>query len=254
MGKKDRPQISSVILYALIVVGIIALMATTIYIINKIKDIEGNVDHHKREIELQKKRLDEQGSLIDQKKKEMKELEKNTLKALKKQDDQHKRTVDEKQKIIETKNREILQLKTAVEKQKEELTRRTIEEKPKLVTAVKKAVKPKKVSAAVMPSGGDAGSGRTVMMKATAYTAYCHGCSGVTSTGIDLRANPNSKVIAVDPAVIPLGSKVHVEGYGYAIAGDIGGGIDGCEIDIFMPDKQAAYKFGVRKVNVRILN
>ncbi|MFX6153002.1 3D domain-containing protein, partial [Acinetobacter baumannii] len=47
---------------------------------------------------------------------------------------------------------------------------------------------------------------------ATAYTAYCTGCSGTTATGINLRANPNAKVIAVDPRVIPLGTKVYVEG------------------------------------------
>ena len=35
---------------------------------------------------------------------------------------------------------------------------------------------------------------------ATAYTAYCAGCSGTTATGIDLRSNPNQKVIAVDPS------------------------------------------------------
>ena len=48
-------------------------------------------------------------------------------------------------------------------------------------------------------------------------------------TGINLRANPNLKVIAVDPSVIPLGSKVWVEGYGYAVAGDTGGAIKGNE-------------------------
>ena len=66
-------------------------------------------------------------------------------------------------------------------------------------------------------------------MTATAYTAYCNGCSGITTTGINLRANPNLKVIAVDPSVIPLGSKVWVEGYGYAVAGDTGGAIKGKE-------------------------
>ena len=91
-------------------------------------------------------------------------------------------------------------------------------------------------------------------MSATAYTAYCNGCSGTTKTGINLRDNPNQKVIAVDPAVIPLGSKVYVEGYGYAIAGDTGGAIKGHKIDLFMADKEDALAWGVKTVTVRVIN
>ncbi|SFJ98331.1 3D (Asp-Asp-Asp) domain-containing protein [Halobacillus dabanensis] len=89
--------------------------------------------------------------------------------------------------------------------------------------------------------------------EATAYTAYCTGCSGVTATGIDLKANPNQKVIAVDPNVIPLGSKVYVEGYGTAIAGDTGGAINGNRIDIFMPSREDALSFGRQSVKVQVL-
>src|SRR5699024_10926063 len=67
--------------------------------------------------------------------------------------------------------------------------------------------------------------GKTISVTSTAYPAECDGCSGVTSTGVDLNANPDAKVIAVDPNVIPLGSKVYVEGYGYATAADTGGAI-----------------------------
>jgi len=86
----------------------------------------------------------------------------------------------------------------------------------------------------------------------TAYTANCSGCSGITSTGIDLNKNPSTKVIAVDPSVIPLGSLVHVEGYGYAIAGDTGGAIRGNKIDVFVPTKKEAMNWGVRTVKVTI--
>lgn len=94
---------------------------------------------------------------------------------------------------------------------------------------------------------------KTLQVTATAYTAYCKGCSGVTKTGINLRKNPNMKVIAVDPSVIPLGTKVWVEGYGNAIAGDIGGSIKGNKIDIFVPDKATAYQWGRRVVTIKIL-
>jgi N-acetylmuramoyl-L-alanine amidase len=95
---------------------------------------------------------------------------------------------------------------------------------------------------------------KEITVEATAYTADCEGCSGTTSTGIDLKANPNQKVIAVDPNVIPLGSKVHVEGYGEAIAGDIGGAIKGKKIDVFIPSKSDAKQWGRKDVQVKILN
>ena len=97
-------------------------------------------------------------------------------------------------------------------------------------------------------------SQKEITVTATAYTATCDGCSGITSTGINLMENPDAKVISVDPSVIPLGSKVHVEGYGEAIAGDTGGAIKGNKIDIFIPSKQDAINYGVQQVKVTILD
>lgn len=96
--------------------------------------------------------------------------------------------------------------------------------------------------------------GKTISVSATAYTAKCNGCSGITYTGVDLNSNPNAKVIAVDPNVIPLGSKVYVEGYGHAVAADIGGAIKGNKIDLHVPTKQEAFSWGVRNVKVTILD
>ncbi|OAH54574.1 MULTISPECIES: 3D domain-containing protein [Bacillaceae] len=94
---------------------------------------------------------------------------------------------------------------------------------------------------------------KEITVKATAYTAYCNGCSGITATGINLKKNPNAKVIAVDPNIIPLGTKVYVEGYGEAVAGDKGGAIKGNKIDVHMPTSQKAKNWGVRTVKVQIL-
>lgn len=96
-------------------------------------------------------------------------------------------------------------------------------------------------------------TGTEFYVNTTAYTAYCNGCSGRTATGFDLRANPGAKVIAVDPRVIPLGTKVYVEGYGYAVAADTGGAIKGHKIDVFFPTKAEAFRWGVRKVKIKIL-
>ncbi|TSB47094.1 peptidoglycan-binding protein [Alkalicoccobacillus porphyridii] len=97
-------------------------------------------------------------------------------------------------------------------------------------------------------------SGQTLQVEATAYTANCAGCTGVTATGIDLNANPNQKVIAVDPNVIPLGSRVYVEGYGEAIAGDTGGAINGNKVDLYMQSHDEAVQFGRQSISVTILD
>ncbi len=97
-------------------------------------------------------------------------------------------------------------------------------------------------------------TGKKITVEATAYTASCEGCSGITSTGINLIENPDMKVISVDPSVIPLGSKVHVEGYGEAIAADTGGAIKGNKIDVFVPDHDEAVQFGRKEVTVTIID
>ncbi|WP_025115728.1 3D domain-containing protein [Lysinibacillus fusiformis] len=106
---------------------------------------------------------------------------------------------------------------------------------------------------AIAPSTNNTTS-KELIVEASAYTASCEGCSGITATGINLKTNPNAKIISVDPAVIPLGSKVYVEGYGEAIAGDTGGAIKGKRIDVFFPSQQDAINFGVKQLKVTILD
>ena len=96
-------------------------------------------------------------------------------------------------------------------------------------------------------------AGKEITVESTAYTADCTGCSGVTKMGIDLEKYPDAKVIAVDPNQIPLGSIVEVEGYGTAIAADIGGDIDHNRIDIFIPGQQDALSWGRKDVTVRVI-
>ena len=59
-------------------------------------------------------------------------------------------------------------------------------------------------------------------------------------------------MISVDPKLIPLGTKVYVDGYGYAVAADKGSAIKGNKIDVFMPSKEHALNWGVKTVKVRI--
>lgn len=103
--------------------------------------------------------------------------------------------------------------------------------------------------------------GREIFVEATAYTndpsenGKQPGEHVYSAWGhYDLTANPNMKLIAVDPRVIPLGSRVWVQGYGEAIAADTGGAIKGYRIDVFVPDKGASSSWGRRQVRVIILD
>ncbi|MCL2839832.1 MAG: 3D domain-containing protein [Defluviitaleaceae bacterium] len=99
---------------------------------------------------------------------------------------------------------------------------------------------------------------RRVQMEATAYTAG-YGCTGkhpddpwyrITASGREVQHG----IVAVDRNVIPLGTRLFVEGYGFAIAADVGGAIRGYKIDLFMEDLQDALNFGRRHIYVWILD
>ena len=95
---------------------------------------------------------------------------------------------------------------------------------------------------------------KIISMEATAYTddiASQGKWIGQTATGM----KPQVGVVAVDPKIIPLGTKLYVEGYGEAIAGDTGGAIKGKRIDLFMATRGQAMEYGRRKnVKVKILD
>ena len=64
---------------------------------------------------------------------------------------------------------------------------------------------------------------------------------------------PKVGTIAVDPTLIPMGTKLYVEGYGYGVAEDIGGSIKGNRIDIFLDTYNEAIKWGRRNVKLYII-
>ena len=98
-------------------------------------------------------------------------------------------------------------------------------------------------------------SGTTMTMEATAYSsdpADVLGGGTVTATGQNLLENPMA--VAVDPSVIPLGTRLYVEGYGEAIASDTGGAIQGNIIDVHFPTNAQCEQWGRRTVQVTILD
>lgn len=96
------------------------------------------------------------------------------------------------------------------------------------------------------------GNGQELYVNATAYSWQDSGA--VTCMGYNIQQNPNMKLIAVDPSVIPLGHHVWVEGYGVAIAGDTGGAIKGNRIDILKPSSADARAYGRHTIKVVILD
>lgn len=91
---------------------------------------------------------------------------------------------------------------------------------------------------------------RVMSMEATAYNPTDGAPHGLTATGIPARQG----IVAVDPDIIPLGTRVYVPGYGLALAADTGGAIVGEKIDLCMEGYDDAWNFGRRMVKVYILS
>ncbi len=156
-----------------------------------------------------------------------------------------KATVDAKDSKEKVKNKQVESKPVAEEVKGAEEVTVTKDEEPKEPAA--------EIEEAEESVPEEAAGNKVITVTATAYTADCEGGTGVTYTGVDLKANPDAKVIAVDPAVIPLGTEVYVEGYGHAVAADIGGAIKGDKIDVFIPSEDAAEAWGMKTVDVTII-
>ena len=85
-----------------------------------------------------------------------------------------------------------------------------------------------------------------IRMIATAYTAGSAGGDGMTASGL----HAGFGVVAVDPRIIPLGTRLYIPGYGMAVAGDTGGAIVGNRIDLGFDSLRGAMIFGRRDVTV----
>jgi 3D (Asp-Asp-Asp) domain-containing protein/uncharacterized coiled-coil protein SlyX len=235
MGHKDNPRR---IRNKVIAAGIGALLVAGV-------GYEGyTVQKQDKLIHEYQQKLNEQGSLIDQ----QKDTLVNQKRELKQLNDQVNKLSEQlgKQKADNQKATE------SFETERETLQAKIKDLEKEL--AFKKANEGKAIAASTLPSTKSP-QGRKVTVEATGYIATCsEGCTGITATGYNLAANPHAKVIAVDPNVIPLGTKVYVPGYGYAVAADTGGGINGHEIDVHFPSTHDALQWGRRTIEITIVN
>jgi len=107
------------------------------------------------------------------------------------------------------------------------------------VVAPPPALSPVEVAAPLVSASGE----RTLTVSATGYSIR-----GRTATGIPTAPG----VVAVDPSVIPLGTRLSIPGYGIGIAADTGGAVHGNTIDVWFPTTRQALQWGRRTVTVTI--
>jgi 3D (Asp-Asp-Asp) domain-containing protein len=93
---------------------------------------------------------------------------------------------------------------------------------------------------------------RVVTMVATGYDPSPASNGGTTRTSTGIKVGHG--LVAVDPRFIPMGTKLFIEGYGHAVAADVGGAIKGNRIDLGHDTARGARNVGRRTVRVHILN
>lgn len=94
-------------------------------------------------------------------------------------------------------------------------------------------------------------SNKELICSTSAYTA---GTESKTASGRIVERNPNGiSTVSVDPNVIPLGSMLYIEGYGYAVAADTGSAINGNELDLYFNSSNECYDWGRKTSKVIVL-
>lgn len=112
--------------------------------------------------------------------------------------------------------------------------------------------KPPELQAARMTDDAPDDSDHLGTFSVTAYTHYRNPRGGLNATATGTLPKVG-RTVAVDPRVIPLGSRIYIPGIGERIAEDTGGKIKGKKLDLFLPSVKACLQFGVRKYEVHLL-
>jgi 3D (Asp-Asp-Asp) domain-containing protein len=122
-----------------------------------------------------------------------------------------------------------------------------------IIQRLRSAVPPPATELAVAPDGPEVPASSRLVLTATAYgpeTGSGTPWAGLCFLGIPVREG----IVAVDPSVIPLGTHLFIEGYGYAVAADIGGAVKGNRVDLFLDlPHEELLRFGMRDLNVLVV-
>ena len=112
------------------------------------------------------------------------------------------------------------------------------------VVELKKEKQPASVTASTVTNNST-----SLNVVATGYTPGDPGCTGITYTG----TKASRGTIAVDPKVIPFGTKLYIPGYGYGVAADTGGAIKGNKIDLCYESRTEALNWGIKNITVYVV-
>jgi 3D (Asp-Asp-Asp) domain-containing protein len=120
---------------------------------------------------------------------------------------------------------------------------RALDHRARQVAAKAEAVQSQTAPASSAGASGVTNGARTLTVTSTGYSL-----SGQTSTGLPAGFG----IVAVDPAVIPLGTRITIPGYGEGVAGDTGGAVQGMTIDLWFPTLAQALAWGRRTVTITL--
>jgi 3D (Asp-Asp-Asp) domain-containing protein len=120
---------------------------------------------------------------------------------------------------------------------------RALDHRARQVVAKAEAVQSQTAPVSSAGASGVTDGARTLTVTSTGYSL-----SGRTSTGLPVGFG----IVAVDPAVIPLGTRITIPGYGEGVAGDTGGAVQGMTIDLWFPTLAQALAWGRRTVTITL--
>ena len=120
---------------------------------------------------------------------------------------------------------------------------------PATMGALEKAGNRKGSESKKNSNGAPSKYSKVITVEATAYSSQDPGNGNYTATGSRLKKG----IVSVDPKLIPLGTRLYIEGYGYAVADDVGGAIKGHRIDLAYDSRSEALQFGRQTVKVYVL-